>query len=107
MISVLFPAWRAGIPTFSVMLALPVFWGGMLLPLIAHFLRFFVEHERVWAPNTLPIPSDLIRGNREEDAEFRARVQAWVNGIGSRKDAQLERMPGGTDRAPIGTARPT
>jgi 1-acyl-sn-glycerol-3-phosphate acyltransferase len=53
--------------------------------------------------DTLPIPPDMIRGNYEEDAEFRARFQAWVNGIWSRKDARLERMLNGTDRAPIGS----
>lgn len=41
---------------------------------------------------TLPIPSELIHGDYEADAAFRARFQAWINGIWSRKDARLERM---------------
>jgi 1-acyl-sn-glycerol-3-phosphate acyltransferase len=45
--------------------------------------------------DTLPIPPDMIRGDYEADAEFRARFQAWVNGIWSRKDARLERMLSG------------
>jgi 1-acyl-sn-glycerol-3-phosphate acyltransferase len=48
--------------------------------------------------DTLPIPTDLIRGNYEDDAAFRARFQAWVNGIWSRKDARLERMLSGVDQ---------
>ena len=42
--------------------------------------------------DTLPIPADMIRGDYEADAAFRARFQHWVNGIWSRKDARLERM---------------
>jgi 1-acyl-sn-glycerol-3-phosphate acyltransferase len=48
--------------------------------------------------DTLPIPPDMIRGDYEEDAEYRARFQAWVNGIWSRKDARLERMLSGVDQ---------
>lgn len=49
--------------------------------------------------DTLPIPPEMIRGDYEGDAEFRARFQAWINGIWSRKDARLERMLNGADRA--------
>lgn len=42
--------------------------------------------------HTLPIPTDMIRGDYEADAEFRARFQHWVNSIWSHKDARLERM---------------
>ena len=42
--------------------------------------------------DTLPIPVDMLAGDYEADAEFRARFQHWVNGIWSRKDARLERM---------------
>jgi 1-acyl-sn-glycerol-3-phosphate acyltransferase len=57
--------------------------------------------------HTLPIPSELIHGDYEADAEFRARFQAWVNGIWSRKDARLERMLSGADRAQASTPRLT
>ncbi len=42
----------------------------------------------------LPLPADLLRGDYDADPEFRARFQAWVNGIWQRKDARLERMLG-------------
>ncbi|MCC2656072.1 MAG: acyltransferase [Panacagrimonas sp.] len=53
--------------------------------------------------DTLPIPSDLIRGDYEDDAEFRMRFQAWINGIWSRKDARLERMLSGADQPQMST----
>ena len=31
-------------------------------------------------------------GDYEADAEFRARFQAWVNALWSRKDARIERL---------------
>lgn len=40
----------------------------------------------------LPIPDEMIRGDYEADAAFRARFQTWVNSIWSRKDARLEHM---------------
>lgn len=49
--------------------------------------------------DSLPIPADMIRGDYESDAEFRARFQAWVNGLWSRKDARLDRMLSGADPA--------
>ena len=57
--------------------------------------------------DTLPIPADMIRGDYEADAEFRARFQAWVNGIWSRKDARLERMLSGADRTQTSSPRLT
>ena len=51
----------------------------------------------------LPIPAEMLHGDYEADPEFRARFQAWVNGIWSRKDARLERMLGSQ---PVSTARP-
>lgn len=51
----------------------------------------------------LPIPADLIHGDYEGDAEFRARFQAWVNGLWSRKDARLERL---LNSGPVSSARP-
>ena len=40
----------------------------------------------------LPIPAELMHGDYENDAEFRARFQNWVNTIWTRKDDRLERM---------------
>ncbi|WP_269531046.1 acyltransferase [Chitinimonas sp. BJYL2] len=37
----------------------------------------------------LPIPRDLISGDYGGDAEFRARMQAWVHELWQAKDAQL------------------
>lgn len=51
----------------------------------------------------LPIPEDMLHGDYEADPEFRARFQAWVNGIWTRKDARLERM---LNTPPLSTARP-
>ncbi|MGV2479984.1 UNVERIFIED_CONTAM: acyltransferase, partial [Salmonella enterica subsp. enterica serovar Weltevreden] len=42
----------------------------------------------------LPIPPDLLRGDYDRDADYRARIQAWVNEIWARKDARLEHMLG-------------
>ena len=42
--------------------------------------------------DVLPVPPELLHGDYESDPEFRARFQAWVNGIWTRKDARLERM---------------
>lgn len=51
----------------------------------------------------LPIPPEMLNGDYEADPEFRARFQAWVNGLWSRKDARLERM---LNSRPLSTARP-
>lgn len=40
----------------------------------------------------LPVPKDLMDGDYEDDAEFRARFQTWLNGIWARKDARLDTM---------------
>jgi 1-acyl-sn-glycerol-3-phosphate acyltransferase len=50
-----------------------------------------------------PIPADLIHGDYEADAEFRARFQEWVNTLWARKDARLEAM---ASRPPVGAQRP-
>lgn len=51
----------------------------------------------------LPIPEDLMRGDYENDAEFRARFQSWINTLWARKDARLERM---LDSRPAQAPRP-
>lgn len=68
------------------------------------------SHSRLWSwlcgeqslmsvhVDTVPIPPEMIRGDYESDAEFRARFQHWVNGIWSRKDARLDRMLSGADQ---------
>ena len=40
----------------------------------------------------LPIPTDLIHGDYENDAEFRARFQDWINGLWVEKDALIASM---------------
>ncbi len=37
----------------------------------------------------LPIPADLIHGDYENDAPFRARFQDWINGLWAEKDALI------------------
>lgn len=39
-----------------------------------------------------PVPEELLAGNYQDDPEFRARFQGWVNALWARKDARLERM---------------
>lgn len=53
--------------------------------------------------DVLPIPHELMQGDYEGDAEFRARFQSWVNGIWTRKDARLERM---LNSHPLSSATP-
>jgi 1-acyl-sn-glycerol-3-phosphate acyltransferase len=52
----------------------------------------------------LPIPQDLMAGDYENDAQFRKRFQAWINGIWTRKDARLEHMT--TARPALQAQRP-
>lgn len=42
--------------------------------------------------NISEIPADLVHGDYENDAEFRARFQTWINELWARKDARLGRM---------------
>ncbi|MDR3386058.1 MAG: acyltransferase [Rudaea sp.] len=46
----------------------------------------------------LPIPPDLIHGVYENDAEFRARFQTWVNALWVEKDALITTMRAGSLR---------
>jgi 1-acyl-sn-glycerol-3-phosphate acyltransferase len=41
------------------------------------------------------IPEDLLEGDYEGDAEFRARFQAWINGLWTEKDAVVARLLAG------------
>lgn len=45
--------------------------------------------------DVLPIPAELMHGDYENDAEFRARFQGWINTVWTRKDARLNRLLGG------------
>ena len=40
----------------------------------------------------LPIPADLVGGDYENDAEYRARFQAWMNALWLEMDARLAAM---------------
>lgn len=42
--------------------------------------------------DVLPIPAEFLRGDYDQDPEYRARFQAWLNAIWTRKDARLERL---------------
>jgi 1-acyl-sn-glycerol-3-phosphate acyltransferase len=39
-----------------------------------------------------PVPAELLAGDYEHDAAFRARFQAWINGLWAGKDAELARL---------------
>lgn len=41
---------------------------------------------------TLQIPSDLRGGDYENDADYRARIQAWIGALWSEKDEMISRM---------------
>jgi len=43
----------------------------------------------------LPIPPEFLGGDYENDAEFRARFQAWISGLWTEKDASITRMRAG------------
>jgi 1-acyl-sn-glycerol-3-phosphate acyltransferase len=40
----------------------------------------------------LPIPPELVGRDYDSDAEFRERLQGWLNGLWAEKDAQLEAL---------------
>lgn len=39
-----------------------------------------------------PLPQDLLAGDYQNDPVFRARFQAWLNGLWARKDVKLDKM---------------
>jgi 1-acyl-sn-glycerol-3-phosphate acyltransferase len=53
-----------------------------------------------------PVPADLLAGEYQQDPEYRARFQEWVNLLWMRKDQRLERMIGRRP-APAPRARTT
>lgn len=50
-----------------------------------------------------PVPAGVLAGDYQDDPEFRARFQSWVNALWARKDARLERM---IARRPAAAPRP-
>ncbi len=61
------------------------------VPTMFHFLsgkmREVVVHVR-----ELPIPADLLHGDYSADADYRGRVQQWVNELWAEKDRELESL---------------
>ena len=51
----------------------------------------------------LPVTQDVLAGEREDDPEYRARFQGWLNRLWQQKDARLERM---LNRRPQHAPRP-
>lgn len=43
---------------------------------------------------TRPIPQGLLRGDYEQDAQYREQVQAWLNGIWAEKDERISAESG-------------
>ena len=43
----------------------------------------------------LPIPPEFLRGDYENDADFRARFQAWISALWTEKDESITRMQAG------------
>ncbi len=57
-------------------------------PTVVDLLADRVAEVRVHV-RELPLPADLLHGDYENDAEFRARFQNWINGIWREKDALI------------------
>lgn len=60
-------------------------------PLVWSFLTG-EQNQLALHAEVLPVPTELMAGDYENDAEFRARFQGWLNALWQRKDARLERM---------------
>ncbi len=60
-------------------------------PTMADLMLGRVRSVRVTV-RTLPIPTNLIGGDYENDLAFRERVQEWINGIWTEKNASIEAM---------------
>jgi 1-acyl-sn-glycerol-3-phosphate acyltransferase len=48
------------------------------------------------------IPEDLLQGDYDDDPDFRARFQAWLNGLWAEKEARLERWAASAPAPPVG-----
>jgi hypothetical protein len=42
---------------------------------------------------TLPVPSELVGGDYEGDAVYRARFQEWINALWQDKDRRIAQQP--------------
>lgn len=60
-------------------------------PTLMGFLAGRVPEIRVDV-RTLPVPSELVGGDYEGDAEYRARFQAWINALWLEKDRRIARQ---------------
>lgn len=63
------------------------------IPTMVDLLAGRVREVRVRV-HAAPIPADLRGGDYENDADYRARFQRWVNQLWQTKDAELETMRG-------------
>jgi 1-acyl-sn-glycerol-3-phosphate acyltransferase len=61
-----------------------------MIDLLAGRVRQIRVHVR-----QLPIPPDFFRGDYENDAEFRARFQAWISALWAEKDELITRLQAG------------
>ena len=61
-----------------------------MIDLLAGRVRQIRVHVR-----QLPIPPEFLGGDYENDAEFRARFQAWISGLWTEKDELITRMQAG------------
>ena len=61
-----------------------------MIDLLAGRVRQIRVHVR-----KLPIPPEFLGGDYENDAEFRARFQAWISGLWTGKDELITRMQAG------------
>lgn len=67
-------------------------------PILWSFLTGEQTHVVVHA-EVLPLPQELLAGDYQNDPAFRARFQAWLNGLWARKDARLDRWIAAQDTA--------
>lgn len=51
----------------------------------------------------IPVPAELLHGDYAQDAAYRERIQAWVNGLWQRKDERLDAL---NSRPPMPAQRP-
>jgi len=45
----------------------------------------------------LPIPQELVGGDYENDAEFRAHFQEWISALWADKDESIAQIQKGSD----------
>ena len=70
-------------------------------PVVWSFLRGEQNDLAVHA-EMIQVPKDLMAGDYDDDADFRARFQAWLNELWARKDAKLDALLA----EPAATAKP-